>query len=29
MGLTKFEYGYPAKLTAPAIIDETKAFEDD
>jgi hypothetical protein len=29
IGLTKFEYGYPAELTAPATINETKAFEDD
>jgi hypothetical protein len=28
-GLTRFEYGYPTELTAPAIINEVKAFEDD
>jgi hypothetical protein len=26
IGLTKFEYGYPAELTVPAKIDETKVF---
>jgi hypothetical protein len=29
MGLSKFEYGYPAELTAAATIDETKTLEDE
>jgi hypothetical protein len=28
-GLTRFEYGYPAELTALATINEVKAFEDE
>jgi hypothetical protein len=28
-GLARFEYGYPAELTAPATINEVKAFGDD
>jgi hypothetical protein len=27
-GLVRFEYGYPAELTAPAVADETKPFAD-
>ena len=29
LGLTKLEYGYPSESTAPATVNETKAFEDD
>lgn len=28
IGLSKFEYGYPAELTAAATINETRALED-
>jgi late competence protein required for DNA uptake (superfamily II DNA/RNA helicase) len=28
LNLTRFEYGYPQELTAPAVVNEIKLFED-
>jgi late competence protein required for DNA uptake (superfamily II DNA/RNA helicase) len=28
LNLTRFEYGYPQELTVPAVVNETKLFED-